>query len=85
MTGTLAAIRAALLPFTVRDHVGRYASAAPHDAPLLVARSKSAPHIKGAATKHARWIVKRDAMTARLMAFNQSTGAGPVDAQGNRP
>jgi hypothetical protein len=85
MTGTLAAIRAALLPFTVRDHAGRYASAAAHDAPLLVARSKSVPHIKGAATKRAAWIVKRDAMTARLMAFNQSTGAVPVDAQGTRP
>jgi hypothetical protein len=61
---------------TVRDHCGRYASPAPRTAPLLAKRVLSAPHVRGAATRWARWCVVRDAMTRLLKEFiNERTTA----------
>jgi hypothetical protein len=54
---------------TVRDHCGRYASPAPRTAPLLAKRVLSAPHVRGAATRWARWCVVRDVMTRLLKEF----------------
>lgn len=56
---------------TRHDHRGRFTAGSrpiPRErgVPLFTAPPKSPPHVRGNATRRARWLALRDAMTARL-------------------